>query len=140
MVSLRGISILLIFSVLCITLFMSAVWDGRLYYDTEIETGHSLTFEQLNNTMGKIDEDARSLQNKVASIKETPLTAVFFIPAAIIDALQISFNYVTYVWTIITHLNKTLGLPVYIIVALELAVMVLIIYLVIDAFMRYKKT
>lgn len=139
-VSLRSISLLLIFSVLCVTIFMNAVYDGIQYYDKTLTTEHSKTFEDINGTLGDIDTNARQLQSKVKSIKETPLTAVFFIPAAIIDALQLTFDYVSYGWNIITHLNETLGIPLYIIVTIDLAIIILICYLIIDAFMRYKKT
>jgi len=129
-----------VFGILCVTIFMNAIYDGTKYYGKTIQTEHSESFENINKTLGKIDNNARDLNDKVSSIKETPLTAVFFIPAAIIDALQLTFNYITYFWDIYTNLNKTLGIPDYIKVGFEIAIIMLISYLIIDAFMRYKNT
>lgn len=139
-ISLRSLSLLIVFSILCVTIFMNAVYDGTQHYDKTLSERHSESFEEINGTLTEIDNNARDLNSKVESIKENPLTAVFFIPAAIIDALQLTFNYVDYVWNVYTQLNKTIGIPDYIKVGLEVAVLMLISYLIIDAFMRFKKT
>jgi len=119
---------------------MRAVTDGAEYYGQTISEGHSQTFGDINSTAQDIENNAKNLDDKVESIKETPLTAVFFIPAAIIDALKLSANYFSYFLDIYTALNDVLGIPRYIMVSFEIALLLLISYLIIDAFMRYKNT
>lgn len=139
-ISLRSISLLLVFAILSVTIFMNAVYDGTKYYGKTISQQHSESFEEINGTLAKINTNSKDLNNKVNKLVQTPGTAIFFVPAIIIDSFLLSFNYVEYIWNIYAQLNKTLGISDYIKVSLEIAIILLLCYLIIDAFMRYKKT
>lgn len=138
--SLRAISILLVFAILSITIFMNAIFNGVTNYDKTLSGEESKSFGEINKTLGDIDEHGKDFSSKVESLSEPSASTIFFIPAAIIDAVLITFKYVKVFWNLYTEFNKTLGIPGYVRTAIEISLAFLISYLIIDMYMRYKKT
>lgn len=138
--SLRNITILMVFVVMVLTSFFYFISEGGSHYERTVESGFDESFDKINTTLDDMHDHSKSMQDKIDNIKETPATAIFYIPAIIIDALRIPFNYVSIFWDIFTEFTNSIGIPDYVLYSLEAAILFFLAFLIIDAFLRHKNT
>lgn len=129
---------IIIFGIMIATSFMWWMFDGINSYDYDISSEYYENAGNVNKTLNEMETKSKDFENKVKSISETPATAIFFIPSAIISMLQTTYDFVKNFWIIMTAFTSVLGIPGYIILALDVALIFLIAYLIIEAYMRYK--
>jgi hypothetical protein len=137
---LRSGTLALLFGVLIVATFFIWIEEGSITYGVITEGENIETFAAINKTLDDINAQGSYLEDKARSIKENPIGTIFFIPAAMIDALLSPIDFMTNVMSIITAFNKSIGIPEYITYSIITAFLIYLVYLIIDAYLRFNNT
>lgn len=138
--SLRSMTLLIIFVILLMTTVFLWLGDGTSYYGKTISSGYSSNFNEINDSMTDMRDKSKDFNKQIDKIKESPGTSLFFIPGVILDAIKLSFTYISVAWTIFNQYNTILGIPLWIMLSLEAAFLFYLGYLILDAYLRNKRT
>ncbi len=129
---------IIIFSVVIVNAFFFWMYDGKSKYDVTIGSEYESSMGEINKTLTDMQGHTNTFEEKARAITEPTAVSIFFIPGVILEALKIPFEYVKNFWTITTEFTKVLKIPTYVFVGLEMAFIILIAFLIFEAFLRYK--
>lgn len=134
--TLRGIVLTLIFICMTMTSFIIFISEGSDHYGVMINESDAEAWSEIENQTEGINSLSTGIADNVKTISEVPVTGVVLIPSTLVKALLLPLESFVYMSVMVNNLN--IGFPVYVIAAVEVAFLLLIAYLIIEAYLRHK--